>query len=184
MISIIIPTIEKNRDLLKDTVNHLIRNSDADNIELIIIPNVGRTFEQATNWGLQMATGDYLLFCNDDVLVRHKSWQHFMTEPFKNPEVGMVNGTGYNWKDLASFWFVMIRRDVFEKVGLLDENFTHFCSDHDYSMRVKTAGYKIHHLPPLPMITHLGSMTTKTLVNEKELIAKNKEIFFSKWGFK
>ncbi len=42
---------------------------------------------------------------------------------------------------------VMVKREVFEKVGLLDESYFVYSEDADFSFRARAAGYSIMHIP-------------------------------------
>mgnify|MGYP001563455486 CR=1 FL=1 len=188
-ISVIIPTLPENYERLNNCINSLLRYRDEAEIELIIIPNNWEGFEKPVNRGLTMATGDYLLICNDDVVATQYAWDRWMINGFNN-DVGMVSGIGYEWKDLPSYWFVMMKKSVYDFVGGLDESFFVFCSDHDHAMRIKQAGFKIVHKGLCPGIQHYTSSTTRSKLfeekigREQELIEKNKQLFFKKWGFR
>ncbi len=49
--------------------------------------------------------------------------------------------------DYATGCCILIRRDVIEKVGLLDESFFMYTEDADWSMRVRRAGYSVVYEP-------------------------------------
>lgn len=42
---------------------------------------------------------------------------------------------------------MMVRKEVFEKIGLLDENFFAYLEDLDFCLRAKRAGYKLMYVP-------------------------------------
>lgn len=88
-----------------------------------------------------------------------------------------------------SFFCVAIRREVFEKIGLLDEAFgIGMFEDDDYSVRVKKAGYRVV-VNEGCFIYHKGSLSFSKLGDKKyaEVFNKNKDIFFRKhnveWTF-
>lgn len=86
--------------------------------------------------------------------------------------------------DNLAFFCVATRRDVIEKVGLLDEAYgLGFFEDDDYCKRVLEAGYTIaiaddvfvhHHLSA--SFDELGSET------KRELMEQNKALFSQRWG--
>jgi len=82
--------------------------------------------------------GEYLLFKNLDLYNDVLEWQ----EP-KN--VGTVTGA-----------FMLIKREVTEKVGLLDENFFFNVEDVDYCKRVNDEGFKVIYDPRFSIV-HVGS---------------------------
>ena len=55
---------------------------------------------------------------------------------------------------------MLIRREAFEKVGLLDERFFLMYEDTDYCTRIRQAGYRIRYWPGA-QITHLGGQSWK-----------------------
>ncbi len=79
---------------------------------------------------------------------------------------------------------MLIKKEVIDKVGLLDEIFTpgNF-EDDDYSLRMRKAGYKLM-LCKNSFIHHFGSASFEKISKEfSELLIKNRKKFFEKWGF-
>ncbi|MBZ9686396.1 glycosyltransferase [Clostridium estertheticum] len=79
---------------------------------------------------------------------------------------------------------ISIKREVIEKVGLLDERFTpgNF-EDDDYSLRIRKAGYRLM-LCKDTFIHHYGSVTFGENPYEYSKILKiNQKKFEEKWGF-
>jgi len=79
---------------------------------------------------------------------------------------------------------MLIKKEVIDKVGLLDEIFTpgNF-EDDDYSLRMRKAGYKLM-LCQNSFIHHFGSASFEKISKEfSELLIKNRKKFFEKWGF-
>lgn len=64
---------------------------------------------------------------------------------------------------------VMVRASVFEKIGLLDEQFFMYYEDTDLFYRMKTAGICMIYLPDA-CITHLGGQSTSQIPSEKRLL--------------
>lgn len=183
LISIIIPTVTSNYDLLQKCVNTFVKyKSPLVDYDFCIVPNEWTGFEPNVNKALKISTGDYILFTNDDVWIKKEGWDTQMIKVFENNKIGMVSGTGYAWNDLPAFWFVMISREVLDKVGLLDEGFVLYSSDFDYGMRVKQEGYKIAHLRLMPWIGHIFCATSKKIKNEKEIMKAMRKRFGEKWN--
>jgi N-acetylglucosaminyl-diphospho-decaprenol L-rhamnosyltransferase len=51
------------------------------------------------------------------------------------------------WPDWTSFACVLIKREVFQKVGLLDQGFFMYFEDAEYCHRTQKAGWKVLHIP-------------------------------------
>lgn len=81
------------------------------------------------------------------------------------------------------FCCVALRRDAYETVGELDENFGRgYYEDFDYSLRVRNAGLDLAILEGA-FIYHQGSASFKELGKEtRNLIARNKALLLGKHG--
>lgn len=96
-----------------------------------------------------------------------------------------LNKLCYEMKILAMFC-VGMKREVFEDIGKLDENFkVGMFEDDDYSHRLKLKGYKIACTRDV-FIHHSDSASFKKLANEEymRVFNQNKNIFEKKWGEK
>ncbi len=93
-------------------------------------------------------------------------------------------GQSYPYHRLV-FFCVAIKREVIDKVGLLDEIYTPGnCEDDDFCMRVIEAGFKLG-IAKDCYIHHFRSITHKAMdLDYRELLAKNQKIFNDKWGDK
>lgn len=60
--------------------------------------------------------------------------------------------------DWTSGSFLLARREALERVGLLDERFFFYSEEIDLCLRVKQAGWQVHHLPQLTIV-HYGGET-------------------------
>ena len=83
------------------------------------------------------------------------------------------------------FFCVAIKREVIDKIGLLDEAYTPGnYEDDDYCMRAIDAGFKLGVARDC-YVHHVGSVTHKALgLDYQELAARNRKIFDAKWGVK
>ena len=59
--------------------------------------------------------------------------------------------------DLCISHFMMIRRNIFEEIGLWDEDFFLYGEDVDFCYRIKEAGYKIMYLPQFKVLHYKGT---------------------------
>lgn len=82
----------------------------------------------------------------------HKVRRFFMLKKMEN-QVDQGNGLGESRVvDYAISAFWMFRRDVLEKVGLLDERIFYSPEDVDFSIRIWKAGYSIKYFPEVSVI--------------------------------
>lgn len=60
--------------------------------------------------------------------------------------------------------FLMIRREVVDSIGLLDESFFMYCEDEDWCFRTKQAGWKVVYNPQATIVHHKGSSSRRRKV--------------------
>jgi len=114
MVSVIIPTTG-NVDLLGPCLAGLLHGTNYPNIEVILLHNNTRAeafpyfdilvsdprikiidaqgpfnYSRICNLGAAVATGEYLLFLNDDIEVTEPDWVDAMVQQAERPEVGIV----------------------------------------------------------------------------------------------
>ena len=146
-------------------------------------------FTKASNQGLEIYNGRYAMLLNNDTFVKDDAFDLMVAFMDNNPCVGAcgpkllnVNGTiqrqgGFLgrklWKSTkpveANFVIgacLMVRREVIDKVGLLDENLFFYNDDLDWCLRIRKAGFKIYYLPDAE-VTHYGGYSSKRIFNRK-----------------
>jgi GT2 family glycosyltransferase len=64
--------------------------------------------------------------------------------------------------DWVSGSCLLAKRDVFEKIGLLDERFFMYVEDVDFCYRAKKAGFSVYYFPNSVVIHHIGKSTQKS----------------------
>ncbi len=96
-----------------------------------------------------------------------------------------TNSKWYKWMTLVGFC-MLIKREVYEKIGNLDEIFSPGnYEDDDYSLRIRQAGYElllckdtfIHHFGS----STFGTLTAKEVARYNKLNLHNRHVFLQKW---
>ncbi|MES2617278.1 MAG: glycosyltransferase [Bacteroidota bacterium] len=82
--------------------------------------------------------------------------------------------------DILSGAFMMIKREVLDKVGLLDETFFMYGEDIDLSYRIVKAGYKNYYFADTTIIHYKGESTKKHSVNYVKIFYQAMAIFAKK----
>lgn len=177
------------RDELKLHPHILVRNNK----------NLG--FVQATNQGLCLSTAPWVVLLNNDTEVT-KEWLIRLMDPFyAYPLIGAVGPitTSPNcWQGKAkadsgfkllkktamlAFFCVMFKREVIERVGLLDEDFgVGLADDDEYCHRIHKAGYRLALAHNLKIVHHHRS-TFSQLYSPKEieeLTKRGLKLFYEK----
>jgi FkbM family methyltransferase len=223
--SIIIPTFNHCDDLLKPCLESLIKYTNLDNIEIIVVANgcidntkefvesLGSPFillwfdeplgyPRAINAGVKSSKSDFIILLNNDVVFLEQEkdrWLDKLLKPFSDNKVGITGpvyctNLGHNF---IPFTLVVIKRQVFEDIGFLDEIFSPgYEEDVDFSFRAMQFGYKIIDVGKqtsdpvgtiLPIdfpVFHAGEQTFIDKKERKELIERNSKIILERWGNK
>ena len=76
-----------------------------------------------------------------------------------------------------------VKKEVFEKIGLLTEEFFLYLEDLDFNIRLSNAGYKIYY-EPQALVWHKNLGTNKTSNNDKQqyYYTRNRMLFGFKWA--
>ncbi len=82
--------------------------------------------------------------------------------------------------DILSGAFMLLRREVLDKTGLLDETFFMYGEDIDLSYRITRAGFKNYYFPETRIIHYKGESTKKSSVNYVLVFYRAMKIFADK----
>jgi FkbM family methyltransferase len=109
-------------------------------------------YTKATNLGITAAVGEYVLLLNNDVEIldywNKNEWLEALAEPMiTNPKVALTGTLKLLDQDIKKeflvFCIVLVRKQVFEELGLLDEIFSPgYGEDIDFCMRVIYNNYE------------------------------------------
>jgi len=171
--SIVIPTYNYCNDLLKPCLESIIKYTDLLDLEVLVVANgctdntkeyvesLGTPFRliwineavgytKATNEGIKQSTGRYVILLNNDTELlsqERNTWLKMLRDAFNHPEVGLTGPLqlhdSYSDAEVLIFFCVMIKREVFDTIGLLDEIYSPGGGeDIDFTVRANLAGYK------------------------------------------
>ncbi|MBU4331543.1 glycosyltransferase family 2 protein [Patescibacteria group bacterium] len=90
---------------------------------------------------------------------------------------GMGQGTHTYPCDQVMGAFFMIRREVIEKIGMLDENFFIWFEEVDFCKRVKDAGWQVCYTPEAEIIHH-GAQSFKQVLSFKKQRMFNRSLLY------
>lgn len=108
----------------------------------------------------------------------HTDWANVITIHRGIDEVDHGQYDTIEPTDFASGCCMMFKREVLEKVGLLDDKYFLYYEDADLNERIKRAGYKIYYVPTAILI-HVNAASTGGAGNvlHDYFISRNKMLF-------
>jgi GT2 family glycosyltransferase len=173
-VSIVIGTLNHLDDCLKPCCEAIQKYCNLDDKEIIIVANgctdgtkdyvesLGAPFKllwfdeplgyaKANNEGIKASQGEYILLLNNDAFLKEQPKDTVIKmhlDKFENPNVGIVGPIKSHNKaldrDFIIFFCAMIKREVFDKIGYLDESFGKGSGeDIDFCIRAEEAGYEL-----------------------------------------
>ncbi len=84
---------------------------------------------------------------------------------FGRYHLGFLDTDKIHEVDILSGAFMLIRKTVIDKVGMLDEAFFMYGEDIDLSYRIQLGGYKNYYFPEARIIHYKGESTKKSSIN-------------------
>jgi len=162
---------------------------------------------KAINQGLKISTSPYVCLLNNDIVVTEGWLERMLEFARSHPEAGLVNCLQNNDpglripQDLEDFarsrvkdrgqWMeldhctggcLVIRREVIQQIGYLDEAFGEgYWEDNDYSRRAQKAGFRC--LRPLDTyVWHDVGASFRKTAGRKEKEKKNEDLYYQRWG--
>jgi glycosyltransferase involved in cell wall biosynthesis len=143
--------------------------------ELIVIADKIDNLAVKINKGLKMATCDYIVCTNDDVVLQTGGLEGLC----KPGEVvtPMINGGstkifhGHAWG---------MPRSVYEQIGGMDEDYQLYWMDVDYAARLKKAGIPVSQTREVDMMHPEPARTLASYVGKK--VNNDESVFVRKWG--
>lgn len=160
---------------------------------------------KACNQGFEMATGDSIIFLNNDIRVRsnHYDWTKIFIEACNStnglvgPTMGLLDGhlnfvkeaneqlTGNSY---LGGWCIAAKRDVWEQMRIgntkqiWNEDFPFYFNDTDLSFRARKKGVPLTVIT-LPDIVHFGKISAQQ-INVPKLYKDGRATFLKNWGHK
>lgn len=143
-------------------IQNLIKHFESDK-------NIGMVGPRTNNIGNEARLG--ITYASKEEMVE-KSYEIYYEHVSKQYEINVL-----------AFFCVAIKREVIDKIGLLDEIYgIGMFEDDDYCMRVKEAGYRLICADDVFIHHHLGASFNKDPEWKEQLFQKNKAIYEARWG--
>lgn len=147
---------------------------------------------RSRNIGLRASEGDYICFLDNDVIVP-PGWLKVLIQESRKARVGIIGPILTNEKQRYNLprssdglcevacvagACMLIKREVFNSLGYLDERLVNFAEDTDYCYRANLAGYRVVNTPKLTVYhRHFGTRKDLSRIHMRE----SQKIFLEKW---
>lgn len=102
------------------------------------------------------------------------------SKTFGKYHLSFLNENDINEVDVLAGAFMMLRKKVLDKIGLLDETFFMYGEDIDLSYRIQLGGYKNFYFPETTIIHYKGESTKKGSLNYVRVFYNAMAIFAKK----
>lgn len=163
-----------------------------------IYPTEKFGFHKYLNMGIKQTSNPYVCLCNND-LIFHKGWASEILKAM-DADPKILSAVPYcpNFHKKEGFaevgpplegyfglligWCIFVKREIFDTIGMLDENLVFWYCDYDYSNTLEK--FKVKNcLVPSSVVTHLGSESiTKVDSKEHRKLTQVPRLYFSyKW---
>ena len=108
-------------------------------------------YPKAINEGVKVCTSDKIVLLNNDTVLLEQgkgTWLRLLDQQFQNPKCGiscvMKKHSDQTNRDFAIFFCVMIDRKVFDRIGLLNEEYgVGGCDDMEFCLEAENAGFEV-----------------------------------------
>jgi GT2 family glycosyltransferase len=193
----------------QETKNYLSSLKSTRDIQVTILTNEKNLgFVPGMNWGMRQSRADYICLLNDDTVVTNGWLSKMISVAEAIPEIGILNPSSNNFglcprKDqsldefaknlenqkggftetVACVGFCMlIKRQVVERIGYLDENLPpFFFDDTNYSMMANKAGFKCVIVKDA-YVWHHEHKSFGRIAQRERVFAGSRKIFEQRWG--
>ncbi len=144
-------------DTFEKVINFMDRHPDAGGLGVKMLDGSGKFLPESKRGLPTPATAFYKIF-GLSALFPH-------SRRFSRYHLGYLDEDRIHAVDVLAGAFMLLRKSVLDKTGLLDEIFFMYGEDIDLSYRITQAGYKNYYFPKTRIIHYKGESTKKSSVN-------------------
>lgn len=149
-------------------------------------------YHKFLNFGRKKGTSQFVALCNNDLEFKERWFTNTLKASEANPDVisfspicpmtqpqyGIFENTGvirgYEIRKQLSGWCIIHKREIYDKIGDLDERFTHWYCDNDYAMEMYQKGLR-HALVTESVVVHHDKNIGKTT----EVVVKDNQTMYN-----
>ena len=166
-------TVVEDDTFLK-VIEFVEKNSDAGGLGVKMLDGKGRFLPESKRGLPTPEVAFYKIFGLSRLFPKSKKFGRY--------HLGFLDKDQTSEVEILSGAFMLIRKEVLDKIGLLDETFFMYGEDIDLSYRIIKAGYKNYYFPQTRIIHYKGESTKKSSINYV-FVFYNAMIIFAKKHF-
>src|SRR5215471_7109499 len=159
-------------DCIAKCISFLQSNPDAGAVGVKMLDGHGKFLKESKRAFPSPVTSLFKLFGFAQAFPKSKTFSRY--------HLGHLNENENHEVDVLAGAFMMLRRDVLEKVGSFDEVFFMYGEDVDLSYRIQKAGYKNYYLAETSMLHFKGESTKKGSLNYVRMFYNAMSVFVTK----
>lgn len=144
-------------DTFKKIVKFMDSHPDAGGLGVKMVDGKGNFLPESKRGLPTPSVAFYKIFGLSGVFPKSKIFGKY--------HLGYLDKDETNEVEILSGAFMLLRKSVLDKIGLLDETFFMYGEDIDLSYRIIQAGYKNYYYPEARIIHYKGESTKKSSVN-------------------
>lgn len=159
-------------DCFRKCIDFFESNADAGALGIKMIDGSGRFLKESKRAFPSPMTSLYKLFGLSKLFPRSKTFSRY--------HLGHLNENENNEVDVLAGAFMMIKKEVLDRVGSFDETFFMYGEDVDLSYRIQKAGFKNYYFAGSSIIHFKGESTRKGTMNYVRMFYNAMSIFVRK----
>lgn len=176
-----------------DIENVLKENVQNNEVELFVFEN-NCGFGRANNFALERTNSEYAFILNPDCFIDENSLNNIAAAMDKDPKIALANPlflaegqqADSNNNEIEDISFViggamMMRMEIFQKIGFFDKNIFLYGEDDEMSDRVQDCGYKSI-LVKNSFAYHVGASSTKSEGRSENIRLQYFRCYHQGWG--
>jgi GT2 family glycosyltransferase len=185
-------TISKEIVLIESNKDYFNFDYQYPDFVTVIMPESDFNFHKFLNIGIKASKGNYIALCNNDLIFYENWFSKILEVAKKNKDILSFSPTGttpllnekkefslgYKVRTHINGWCIIVKKELFDKIGILDEKFDFYFADNDYAMTLKWHNVKharIHN----SHVVHLEKKSTEVpdfFLNDKKVFLKQYKI--------
>lgn len=168
------PDTVVEEDTFQKVIDFMEQNSDAGGLGVKMIDGKGNFLPESKRGLPTPKVAFYKIFGLSKIFKSSKTFGKYHLSYLDKNKIHKV--------DVLSGAFMLMRKEVLDKIGYLDEAFFMYGEDIDLSYRIKKAGYENYYFPKTTIIHYKGESTKKSSINYV-IVFYNAMIIFAKKHF-